>query len=65
MIIVTPYIAKPMEAAQVDAARRRLRRRRPTPRAVLLGRLNRIYGVAGAQRRLGRAYGAAFGFITD
>ena len=63
MIMVTPFIAKPMEAAQV---------KRPDdgfvdasdPQTVLLGRLNKIYGVAGPQAgpapRAGR-----FGFITD
>lgn len=62
MIMVTPYIAKPQEAAQVV---------RPDdgfqdstdPQALLMGRLNRIYGTAGpggARQAPGR-----FGFITD
>jgi pilus assembly protein CpaC len=63
MIMVTPYIAKPMEAAEVT---------RPDDgfveahdaQTVLLGRLNRIYGVAGAQPAAGPLKGR-FGFITD
>ncbi len=63
MIMVTPYIAKPMEAAQakrpddgfVDSS---------DPQTVFLGRMNKIYGAPGAagsaQPRAGR-----FGFITD
>jgi pilus assembly protein CpaC len=63
MIMVTPYIAKPMEAAQV---------KRPDdgfvdssdPQTIFMGRVNKLYGVAGsagsAQPRAGR-----FGFITD
>jgi pilus assembly protein CpaC len=63
MIMVTPYIAKPMESPQaqrpddgfVDSA---------DTQAVLLGRLNRLYGVAGAPPLKARAKGH-FGFITD
>ena len=63
MIMVTPYIAKPMEARQVT---------RPDEgfvdatdgQAVLLGQINRLYGVAGA-KPLGRAYRGRVGFITD
>nr|WP_246736417.1 type II and III secretion system protein family protein [Enterovirga sp. DB1703] len=63
MIMVTPFIAKPMEAAQV---------KRPDdgfvdasdPQSVLMGRLNKLYGAAGpgapVPPRAGR-----FGFITD
>lgn len=62
LIMVTPYLAKPQEAAQVV---------RPDdgfqtpsdPQALLMGRLNRVYGTAGpggARRVPGR-----FGFITD
>ncbi len=63
MIMVTPYIAKPMEAAQakrpddgfVDSS---------DPQSIFMGRLNKLYGVAGpagsAQPRAGK-----FGFITD
>ena len=65
MIIVAPSIAKPMEAAQV---------KRPDDgfveshdaQTVLLGRLNRIYGTAGAPRAApAAAYKGRFGFITD
>lgn len=63
MIMVTPYIAKPMEQRQVT---------RPDEgfvdatdgQGVLLGQINRLYGVAGAQP-LGRAYRGRVGFITD
>lgn len=63
MIMVTPYIAQPMTAAQarrpddgfVDAS---------DSQAILLGRLNRLYGVAGAPplKPTGKS---RFGFITD
>jgi pilus assembly protein CpaC len=63
MILVTPLIAKPMEAAQV---------KRPDDgfvdaddgQSILLGRLNRLYGVAGAPLP-GKAFKGKFGFITD
>lgn len=63
MIMVTPYIAKPMEARQVT---------RPDDgfvdatdgQAVLLGRINRLYGTAGGSA-LGRGYRGRVGFITD
>ncbi len=63
MIMVTPYIAKPMEQRQVT---------RPDEgfvdatdgQGVLLGQINRLYGTAGAQP-LGRAYRGRVGFITD
>jgi pilus assembly protein CpaC len=63
MILVTPLIAKPMDAAQV---------KRPDDgfvdaddaQTVLLGRLNKLYGVAGAPQS-GKAYKGKFGFITD
>lgn len=63
MIMVTPYIAKPMEARQVS---------RPDDgfvdaqdgKGVLLGQINRIYGGAGAAP-LGPAYRGRVGFITD
>ncbi|WP_375462815.1 type II and III secretion system protein family protein [uncultured Methylobacterium sp.] len=62
MIMVTPYIAKPMEPRQVT---------RPDDgfvdatdgQAVLLGRINRLYGTAGGT--LGRGYRGRVGFITD
>ena len=63
MIMVTPYIAKPMEPRQVA---------RPDDgfvdaqdaQGILLGRLNRLYGVAGASP-LGSGYRGRVGFITD
>jgi pilus assembly protein CpaC len=63
MILVTPYIAKPMDPAQV---------KRPDDgfvdpddaQAVLLGRLNKLYGVAAAPPR-GKVHKGKFGFITD
>ncbi len=63
MVMVTPYIAKPMESAQV---------KRPDegfadandPQTVLLGRLNKIYGAAGPGAPI-RGYGGRVGFITD
>jgi pilus assembly protein CpaC len=63
MILVTPYIAKPMDAAQV---------KRPDDgfvdsddaQAVLLGRLNKLYGIAGAPPPAA-AFKGKFGFITD
>ncbi|MBY0256439.1 MAG: secretin, partial [Methylobacterium sp.] len=63
MIMVTPYIAKPMEPRQiarpddgfVDAQ---------DAQAILLGRLNKLYGVAGANP-LGNGYRGRVGFITD
>lgn len=62
MIMVTPYIAKPMEARQVqrpddnfvDA---------PDGKAVLLGQINKIYGTVGGS--LGPAYRGRVGFIAD
>jgi pilus assembly protein CpaC len=63
MIMVTPYIAQPMEPAQVA---------RPDdgfleafdPQAVLLGRLNRLYGVVGSSDP-GPGVKGRFGFIAD
>ena len=63
MIMVTPYIAKPMEPKQasrpddgfVDAQ---------DSQGILLGRFNRIYGTAGANP-LGPNYRGRVGFITD
>ncbi|NEU10875.1 type II and III secretion system protein family protein [Methylobacterium sp. BTF04] len=63
MIMVTPFIAKPMEARQavrpddgfVDSQ---------DAQAILLGRVNRLYGAAGAAP-LGNAYRGRVGFITD
>lgn len=63
MIMVTPYIAKPMEPRQVarpddgfvDAT---------DAQGILLGRINKLYGIAGASP-LGPAYRGRIGFITD
>lgn len=63
MIMVTPYIAKPLDPGQavrpdegfVDAH---------DGQAVLLGRLNKMYGVVGTKLPAG-AYRGQFGFITD
>ena len=63
MIMVTPYIAKPMEPKQasrpddgfVDAQ---------DSQGILLGRFNRLYGTAGT-RPLGPGYRGRVGFITD
>lgn len=63
MILVTPYIAKPMQPSQparpddgfVDAT---------DAQGVLLGRINRIYGSAGGAP-LGRSYRGHVGFIAD
>jgi pilus assembly protein CpaC len=64
MILVTPYIAAPIEPAQV---------KRPDDgfvdssdgQAILLGRLNRLYGVAGAPPPQAARFKGRFGFITD
>ena len=63
MIMVTPYLAKPMEAAQVVRPDDGFQEA-TDPQTVLLGRLNRLYGVSGPG---GIRKGAAgrFGFITD
>jgi len=63
MVIVTPYVVRAV--AQKDLSR-------PDdgfadasdPSTVLLGRLNRIYGVAG-RREPRRAYHGNYGFIMD
>ncbi|MGX7704769.1 type II and III secretion system protein family protein [Methylobacterium sp. Gmos1] len=63
MIMVTPYVAKPMDPAQV---------RKPDDgftestdaQAIVLGRLNRLYGTVGAAP-LGSGYRGRVGFITD
>lgn len=62
MVMVTPYLAKPMESAQVVRPDDGFQD--PTdPQTLLLGRLNRIYGVAGPGGRAASA--SPFGFITD
>ncbi|TDR94691.1 type II and III secretion system protein family protein [Enterovirga rhinocerotis] len=63
MIMVTPYLAKPMEAAQVVRPDDGFQD--PTdPQALLMGRLNKLYGTAGPGRAAARVPGR-FGFITD
>jgi pilus assembly protein CpaC len=62
MITATPYIAKPMEPSQVQ---------RPDDgfvdshdaQAMLLGRLNKIYGTSGGS--VPQAYKGRVGFIAD
>jgi pilus assembly protein CpaC len=62
MITATPYIAKPMQPTQVQ---------RPDDgfveshdsQAILLGRLNKIYGSGGGA--VPQAYKGRVGFITD
>ena len=64
MILVTPYLAKPMESAQVarpDAGFQDS----TDPQTVLMGRLNRIYGTAGPGPAAARPVPGRFGFITD
>ena len=64
MILVTPYLAKPMESAQVarpDAGFQDS----TDPQTVLMGRLNRIYGTAGPGPAAARQAPGRFGFITD
>ncbi len=63
MIMVTPYIAKPMQPSQVA---------RPDDgfteandgQGVLLGKINKIYGAAGGYP-IGKSYRGRVGFITD
>jgi pilus assembly protein CpaC len=63
MVLVTPYVVRtvaPKEIARpddgfVDSS---------DPSAVLLGRLNRIYGVAGNSEK-GKTYHGSYGFILD
>jgi pilus assembly protein CpaC len=63
MIVVTPYIAKPVDPGQIV---------RPDDgfvdahdgQAILLGRLNRMYGIAGAKLPAS-SYRGQFGFIVD
>ena len=64
MIIVTPVIAKPMEAAQVAKPDDGFVESQD-PQAVLLGRLNRIYGAVGPAPARPAPANTRFGFITD
>lgn len=63
MIIVTPYIAKPMNPNEVARPDEGLIDAHDGQTA-LLGRLNRLYGVAGAPID-GRGYRGRVGFIND
>jgi pilus assembly protein CpaC len=64
MVLVTPYIVRAVAQKELS---------RPDdgfvdssdPAAVLLGRLNRIYGVAGKREQPRRAYHGSYGFILD
>ena len=47
MVLVTPYVVRADAQKDLVAARRRLRQIRAIRRPILLGRLNRIYGVGG------------------
>lgn len=62
LIMVTPYLAKPMEAAQAVRPDDNFRTAND-PQTVLFGRLNKLYGVAGPAA--GPSAGGRFGFITD
>ena len=46
-IFVTPYIAKATSPEKLSSARRRLRRTDPIQSAIILGRMNRLYGIPG------------------
>ncbi|GJD93679.1 type II and III secretion system protein family protein [Methylobacterium iners] len=63
MIMVTPYIAKAMEPKQVTRPDDGFVEAQDS-QAILLGRFNRLYGVAGASP-LGPSYRGRVGFITD
>lgn len=64
MIMVTPFIAKPMESAQVVRPDDGFQHA-SDPQTILLGRLNKLYGVAGPGGATARGYSGGFGFITD
>jgi pilus assembly protein CpaC len=63
MIMVTPYIAKPMDPAQVKKPDDGFTEATDS-QSILLGRFNRLYGVVGAAP-LGSGYRGRVGFITD
>lgn len=63
MIMVTPYIAKPLQPGQAVRPDEGFVEAHDA-QAVLLGRLNKMYGVVGAKVPAG-AYRGQFGFITD
>jgi pilus assembly protein CpaC len=60
MIMVTPFIAQPMNPSQVARPDDGFVESRDT-QAILLGRLNRLYGVVPVKARVK----GEFGFITD
>lgn len=63
MILVTPYVVRPV--AQKDLSRPDDGFADPSdPAAVLIGRLNRLYGIAGAPAPAA-AYRGQYGFILD
>ena len=64
MIMVTPYLAKPMESAQVVRPDDGFQEA-TDPQTVLFGRLNKLYGVAGPGAPARARSGGRFGFITD
>lgn len=63
MIIVTPYIAKPSTATALARPDEGFSEAKD-PQSVIMGRLNKIYGVAGAPNDGGR-YRGHVGFIAD
>ncbi|MGL4323837.1 MAG: type II and III secretion system protein family protein [Beijerinckiaceae bacterium] len=63
MIIVTPLIAKPVASADLVRPDEGFTDSKD-PQAVMMGRLNKIYGVAGAPND-GRRYRGHVGFIAD
>ena len=63
MIMVTPFIAKPMDPGQVKKPDDGFTEVSDS-QSVLLGRFNRLYGVVGAAP-LGARYRGRVGFITD
>ena len=62
VVIVTPYMAKPVAEREIGRPDQNLEMA-SDPSTILLGRLNRIYGVAGSEPR-GR-YTGQFGFIIE
>ena len=66
MIMVTPYIAKPMEPQPGDAGPTTTSSTRTDGQAMLLGQINRLYGRSRRRRGpLGRAYRGRVGFIAE
>lgn len=63
MIMVTPYLAKPMQPNQVSRPDDGFVDATDT-QGILLGRINRIYGSAG-KASLGKSYRGHVGFISD